>query len=74
MAKRILGFILSALGFIIIIFLKRYLENTVPYPKLVLPIGGILLLVGSILIGMSPTYRQLKAEEKEKEPEQKDPN
>src|ERR1700683_5063084 len=64
MGKRILGYILCILGFIVILFFNRYLGNIIPYPKMILPIGGILLVVGSVLLGATPTYRQLKAEQK----------
>lgn len=66
MVKRILGFILAALGFLIMIFFRKYTGNFIPYPILILPIGAIMLLVGSILIGMTPTYRQQKASEESK--------
>ncbi len=63
MGKRILGYILCILGFIVIIFFTKYLGAILPYPKLILPIGAIMLLVGSILLGTTPTKRQLKADE-----------
>ncbi len=64
MVKRILGFILCILGFIVIIFFTKYLGNIIPYPKMILPIGAIMLLIGSILLGSTPTFRQLKTDRK----------
>jgi len=69
MGKRILGYILCALGFIIILFFKKYAGNSIPYPVLILPTGAILLFIGVILLWVTPTYGEYKATQKLKNSE-----
>ena len=64
MGKRILGFILCALGFITILFLKKYAGDSIPYTILILPTGAILLFIGVILLWVTPTYAEYKAGQK----------